>query len=70
LLKPGDTIDIWVVDRARRATRLDGVLARVFGADGFAGAHCGVPMALRCLVLAPPATTKSLFSLAKGTAPE
>jgi hypothetical protein len=45
------------------------LLARVFGKDGFACAHCGGTMVLRCLVLAPPATTRILRSLAKGTAP-
>lgn len=45
------------------------LLARVFGKDGFACPHCGGTMVLRCLVLAPPAPTKILRSLAKGTAP-
>ena len=37
--------------------------------NGLACPHCGGTMFLRCLVLAPPATTKILRSLAKGTAP-
>lgn len=45
------------------------LLARVFGEDGFSCPHCHAPKVLRCLVLAPLATTKILRSLAKGTAP-
>ena len=75
---PPDREALRAAKKLRRATKLRIVpeepgwaelLERVFGENGFACPRCRGPMVLRCLVLAPPATTKILQSLAKGTAP-
>jgi hypothetical protein len=45
------------------------LLERVFRVDGFACPGCGGPLALRCVVLNPPATRRILDGLRRATGP-
>ncbi len=45
------------------------LLERVFRVDGFACPGCGGPLALRCVVVNPPATRRILDGLRRATGP-
>jgi hypothetical protein len=78
---PAETSEAAQARRAKRLTRwprmrLAGerpswsdLLERVFRVDGFACPGCGGPLALRCVVVNPPATRRILDGLRRATGP-
>ncbi len=78
---PREAPDVAAARRAKRLTRHPRInlvdarpgwaelLKRVFDVDGFACPGCGGPLALRCIVVNPPATTRILAGLERATGP-